>query len=222
MKSSLRRIVLISGLLAAALMVVPAGGLLPRVQTAEAAPDQAMIDGFPSVAQWYNLDCEYAASAAITLFWGNLVSQSVFMAEVPQNANPHLGFRGDINGTGGGIDDYGIYAEPLAKVLEAHGYNAVVFYGGVSRLKANVAAGNPVQVWITTGKYTERTATREMLDGNSFKLVPSEHSVVVYGYDSYGVYLMDVGDGGFYHTDWDSFTRRWGYFDEMSLVIMPQ
>jgi len=24
---------------------------------------------------------------------------------------------------------------------------------------------------------------------------------------------MDVSDGGYYYTDWDSFIRRWGYFD---------
>src|SRR5690349_17817015 len=80
---------------------------------AEAAPASTRIADFPSVTQWYNLDCEFAAAAAVTLFWGNLVSQSVFVNEVPDNPNPHLGFRGDINGEGGGINDYGIYAEPL-------------------------------------------------------------------------------------------------------------
>jgi hypothetical protein len=45
--------------------------------------------------------------------------------------------------------------------------------------------------------------------------------VVVYGYDGGGVYVMDVSDGGFYYTEWDSFLTRWGYFDEMMLAITP-
>jgi uncharacterized protein YvpB len=188
---------------------------------AEAAPDEAMIEGFPSVAQWYNLSCEYAAAAAVTLYWGNLVSQRDFIAEIPEHPNPHIGFRGDIYGPHGGIDDYGIYAEPLVPVLERRGYNAVVFYGPVSRLKGNMAAGNPVVVWITTGRYEERPGLYHFFEGERFKLVPYEHAVVIYGYDSGGVYSMDVSDGGFYYTEWDSFLRRWSYFDQMSLVIFP-
>jgi uncharacterized protein YvpB len=190
--------------------------------TASAAPTRALIQDFPSVTQWYNLDCEYAAAAAVTLFWGNLVSQRVFVNEVPKSPNPHLGFRGSINGEGGGINNYGIYAEPLVPVLEKRGYNATVFYGGVSRLKAIVAAGNPVVVWITVGKYIERPVYHKTYEGDSFKLIPGEHTVIVYGYDSGGVRLMDVGDGGFYYTEWDSFLRRWSYFDQMALVITPK
>lgn len=188
----------------------------------QASHDAVIIEGFPSVAQWYNLSCEYAAAAAVTLYWGDLVSQRDFIREIPTHPNPHVGFRGDIFGPHGGIDDYGIYAEPLVPVLERRGYNAVVFYGPVSRLKGNVAAGNPVVVWITTGKYAERPGFYHTYEGETFKLVPYEHAVVVYGYDSDGVYLMDVGDGGFYYTEWDSFLRRWSYFDQMSLVIFPQ
>lgn len=196
--------------------------ILPSAPVVEAAPAQATIKGFPSVQQWYNLSCEYAAAAAVTLYWDNLVSQRDFINEVPLSPNPHVGFRGDINGEFGGINNYGVYAEPLVPVLEKRGYNATVFYGGVSRLKSNVSAGNPVVVWMTTGRNTERTSYRKSYNGETFKLVPGEHAVVVYGYDDDGVRLMDVGDGGFYYTDWDSFLRRWGYFDQMALVITPR
>jgi hypothetical protein len=33
---------------------------------------------------------------------------------------------------------------------------------------------------------------------------------------------MDVGNGKYYYTDWTSFLRRWSYFDQMSLVIVPR
>ncbi len=216
--SKRRWTVRVLGYLAAVLLLVSGLSQLPS-QQAKAAKDEALIQGFPSVTQWYSLDCEYAAAAAVTLYWGNLVSQRDFLHEVPSSPNPHLGFRGDINGQVGGTGDYGVYAEALAPVLERHGYKATTFYGGVSRLKANVAAGRPVVVWITTGKGLERPIYHKTYEGETFKLVPGEHAVVVYGYDSGGVRLMDVGDGGFYYTEWDSFVRRWSYFDQMALVI---
>src|SRR6266568_7420594 len=118
----------------------------PASTAQQAVPDQAIINDFPALAQAYNLSCEYAAASAVTLFWGKQVSESVFVSQVPSSPNPHLGFRGDINGAFGGINDYGVYAEALVPVLEKYGYNATVFYGGVSELKANVAAGKPVVV----------------------------------------------------------------------------
>lgn len=187
---------------------------------AQSAP--VKIQGIPSVAQWYNLSCEYAAAAAVTLYWGNLVSQNDFIKEVPLSPNPHKGFRGDINAPFGGVDDYGIYAEPLVPVLERRGYKATVFYGtNVARLKANLDVGFPVVAWLTTDRNAYRTAQWDKYEGRTFKLVPGEHAIVVYGYDSDGIYSMDVSDGGYYYTDWDSFIRRWGYFDGMSLVIRP-
>jgi uncharacterized protein YvpB len=208
--------------LALAILLTSVLDTSPQSHAAPAARPEAVIRGFPSVMQWYNLSCEYAAAAAVTLYWGNLVSQRDFIREIPVHPNPHIGFRGNIHGPHGGIGDYGIYAEPLVPVLERRGYEAAVFYGGVSRLKANIAAGYPVVVWITTGRDAQRRAVRTMFKGQSFKLVPYEHTVVAYGYDEDGIYLMDVGDGGFYYTGWNSFLRRWSYFDQMALVIYPE
>jgi uncharacterized protein YvpB len=195
--------------------------LLTPTAASAAAPDRAVIRGFPAVRQSYSLSCEYAAAAAITLYWGNVVSQNTFLREVPQSPNPHLGFRGDIFGPFGGINDYGVYAEPLVPVLEAHGYQADVYYGDLARLKATLRSGNPVLIWFTTGRDITRTVYTRTYQGAQFKLVPGEHAVAVYGFDGGGVYMMDVGNGGYYYTDWSSFLRRWNYLDEMMLVITP-
>ena len=189
---------------------------------AVAAPGSALIRGVPSVRQEYNLSCEYAAAHAVTLFWGRPVPEQTFLREVARNPNPHLGFRGDINGLSGGIDDYGVYAEPLMLVLEHHGFDATVFYGGIGRLEQELARGNPVVAWITVNRSIDRPVYTETYAGRTFKLVPGEHAVVLYGYDGYGVYAMDVSTGGYYHTPWDSFLRRWSYFDQMALVITPR
>jgi uncharacterized protein YvpB len=197
--------------------------LLFGPKAAVAHGEAVIIEGVPSLKQRYSLSCEYAAAAAVTLFWGGeVVSQDHFISEVPTHPNPHQGFRGNINGPHGGTKDYGVYAEPLVPVLESHGYDASVFYGGAARLRAELDEGHPVVVWLTTGKATPRQSFYQTYAGERFKLVPYEHTVVVYGYDEAGVYLMDVGDGGKYYTEWESFLPRWGYFDEMALVIHPE
>ncbi len=215
MGAALTRNLCLLALLAAA---VPA---LSGPAPAQAHGAEVLIEGIPSVAQSYNLSCEYAAVQAVTTFWGNAISEDHLMREVPRHPNPHKGFRGDINGEGGGITDYGIYAEPLATALEGHDYDATVFYRGAARLKAEIQEGHPVIVWLTIGKNITRPVYSRTYEGEQYKLVPSEHTVVVYGYDEAGVYVMDVGDGGKYYTDWESFLRRWSYFDEMALLIHP-
>jgi uncharacterized protein YvpB len=204
------------------LIPVLSGMFLLTSGTSQARHDAVIIEGMPAVQQWYNLSCEYAAAAAVTLYWGNLVSQRDFMAEIPRHPNPHIGFRGNIHGDHGWIDDYGIYAEPLVPVLERRGYDATVFYGNdVERLKANISAGNPAVVWLTTGRYDRRPQFFREYEGETFKLVPFEHAIVAYGYDGDGIYSMDVGSGAFVYTDWSSFLRRWAYFDGMTLIIRP-
>lgn len=195
--------------------------LLFAAPPAAATDQQALIRGVPAYKQQRSLSCEYAAAYVVTKFWGNPIPESVFIRAVPNSPNPHRGYRGNINGPVGGITDYGVYAEPLVPVLEARGYDATVFYGGVERLKANLSAGNPVIVWITAGRNAQRPVYTRTYEGETFKLVPWEHTVVVYGYDSYGIRVMDVGDGNYYRTDWASFLRRWNYLDQMALVIRP-
>ena len=206
----------VASILTASLLVSPYSA-----RPATAQHDAVIIEGVPSVIQWYSLSCEYAAAATITLYWGNLVSQSDFVREVPQHPNPHKGFRGNIRGPHGWIDDYGIYAEPLVPVLQARGYKAAAVYGNVERLKSEIDQGHPFVAWITTGRYTPRPEYWEKDGENAFKLVPYEHTIVVYGYDSDGVYSMDVGNGNFVHTEWDSFLMRWNYFGGMMLMIHP-
>jgi uncharacterized protein YvpB len=105
-------------------------------------------------------------------------------------------------------------------VLERYGYQASVYYNDQARLLATLRSGTPVVVWLTSGQATRTPVTRTVA-GASFKLVPGEHALVVYGYDSTGVNVMDVASGTYQQIAWASFLRRWGYFDEMMLVITP-
>ena len=187
---------------------------------AAAAPMAVHITGFPALHQSYSLSCEYAAASAVTRYWGNPISEREFLRAVPTSPNPHLGFRGAIDGAFGGLTNYGVYAEPLVPVLEQHGYAAQVYYGDLQRLEASLRSGTPVVVWLTAGQQTRTVYTRTYA-GTTFTLVPGEHALVVYGYDSSGVSVMDVASGSYTQIDWSGFLRRWGYFDKMMLVITP-
>ena len=208
-------------LVLAALLGLVIGGAGLQGAAARPAADSGFVEGVPRVHQWYNLTCEYAATAAVTWYYGNLVSQRTFINEVPSNPNPHLGFRGRVNGPVGGTGDYGVYAEPLVPVLEKHGFNADVVYGDIPWLKRQIIADRPVIVWMT---YQARTSTRQYAwsDSTRFLLVPWEHCVVVTAYDNDGVTIMDPFTGSFKDIAWADFERAWDYFDNMSLLVTPQ
>jgi uncharacterized protein YvpB len=202
-------------------LIIPAGLARPAGAVPVGLPGKAIIPHFPSVREVYNLSCEYAAASAITQFYGRRVTQGTFVREVLHAENPHLGFRGEIDAKWGGITNYGIYAEPLVPVLERHGYEAEVFYASPTRLKTEIAAGHPVGVWMT-GAARPGARTYKLDSTNTlYYLVPYEHAVVVYGYDSERVYTMDVGDGKFWSYGWAKFMRTWDLFNDMALAIHP-
>lgn len=206
------------GLFLGALMLLSlAGGSLG---TAEAAgiPDSYYIRGVPLYTQIHNLSCEYAAAKMVTAYWGEMVPESQFIANIPVRNNPHFGYRGNIDGGGGGLADYGIYSEPIANYLDSLGFYTNAFYGEVASLKAEIASGHPVVVWLTIAlQYA--SPVRTIQDGSPVKLVPGEHAVVVTGYDAGGVYVNGPAQGIRARFDWASFERSWGYFDNMALSI---
>ena len=198
---------------------IPAGAQSRPIVTSDGA---TKLPGMPVVRQSLPLSCEAAAVSITTAYWGNQVSEWVFIENMPTNANPHLGFRGSITGAFGGTKDYGVYAEPFVSLLSRYGFTGDVFYaeGDAAQLKSQIDLGHPVVTWITN-MATKQTKSYGYADGARFALVPQEHAVVVYGYDENGVYVADPGDGAYRQIDWKDFLRSWGYFDGMSLAVYP-
>jgi LysM repeat protein/uncharacterized protein YvpB len=204
--------------------LIEVGDLLRIPGGAPAAQDgSTKLRAMPVMQQSLPLSCEAAAVSIATAYWGNQVSEWVFIENIQPNPNPHLGFRGDITGAFGGTDNYGVYAEPFQSVLSNYGFGSDVFYanGNANFLKAQIDQGRPVVVWMTN-LASVQTRSYETVDGSRFALVPQEHAVVVYGYDDNGVSVADPGDGSYRQFTWNDFMRSWGYFDGMSLVVYPQ
>ncbi|MCA9833762.1 MAG: C39 family peptidase [Thermomicrobiales bacterium] len=177
-----------------------------------------MLD-VPNYVQTRNLSCEYAATHAATTAFGTGIDEQVFIDTVPSAANPHYGYRGNIDGYWGNTDDYGVYAEALVPVLNAHGYVGEVFYseGDTTELIAQLDAGHPVVTWL--GFWGD---TRERLDDDgTYSVFSGMHVVTVVGYDELGVYVMDPAHGVTQHYDWDTFTAMWSVVDGMSMAVYP-
>jgi uncharacterized protein YvpB len=158
-----------------------------------------------------------------TAYWGYQVSEWVFIENMPYHANPHRGFRGDMNGPFGGTDDYGVYAKPVASILANYGFMGEEFYsmGDPEPLKYWIDQGVPVLVWMSN-MASVQDRSYEWHEGERFTLVPQQHVVVAYGYDDNGVHVADPGDGQHRVFGWDDFQRSWSYFDGMSLAVYPK
>lgn len=176
-----------------------------------------IIPNISTYQQQRGLSCEYASLSIATGALGSWVSEWSFDAYVPLNANPHWGYRGNINGQWGNTTDYGVYAEPLVPALAAFGFTGEVFYGGTDTLKAHLAAGHPTLVWLALWGDTSTHETTA--DGTTYQLTAGEHVMTAYGYDDGGVYLSDPGTGKLRYYDWGTFTWMWGVMDEMALAV---
>lgn len=166
-----------------------------------------------------NLSCEFAATYAATTAFGAGVPEQIFIDTTPLAANPHYGYRGNIDGQWGNTDDYGIYAEALVPTLNANGFYGEVMYtqGDVNPLISHLDAGHPVVVWL--GFWGD---TREVLtDQDTYSVFAGMHVVTVTGYDDSGVYVMDPAKGVTNYYDWGTFQDMWAIVDGMGLAVYP-
>jgi LysM repeat protein len=173
----------------------------------------------PRHVQEYNLSCEYASAFIATSAFGGGVTEQEFLNDIPKAKNPHLGYRGDINGWWGNTDDYGIYAEPLVPVLNDWGFVAEVFYSGgdPAPLKSHIDQGHPVITWLAYWGDTGVTLS----DDGRYTVFAGMHVVVVYGYDADGVYVSDPATGSYRFWGWGDFRWMWETMDGMSLAVYP-
>src|SRR5579862_763671 len=103
-------------------------------------PASALLQGYPQLYQQHALSCEAAVASMATR---GRVSEQQILDQMPLNANPYLGFRGNVDGEQSltnGLADYGIYAPPLALELQRFGYQTEVISGSTapSLLRYNI------------------------------------------------------------------------------------
>jgi uncharacterized protein YvpB len=153
-------------------------------------------------------------------YFGIPLAEADVLTALPLNDNPHLGFRGNVDGPTGSIDDYGVYSGPILDVLNTNGLSAWPIEGGLDGIKAAIARGHPVIAWVTHDCQPS-IATAVTIDGQDVTMVPFQHVVVVTGYNAEGVWANDPWDGqeDFYRTS--DFERALSYFGDMAVEVGP-
>lgn len=166
------------------------------IPAAVSAPPQSApaVDGVylsvPLYGQLRTLSCEAASARMVAAYYGVYNSEDWFQTAFGSRDDPHAGFRGNVDGAFGWIDNYGTYAEPVARSLLAAGIPATVHYGTTyDDLRAALDRGAPVIVWTSP-----RSDFYDMPEG--YRLVPEEHTYVIIGYDAAGFIVHDPLYGG--------------------------
>jgi uncharacterized protein YvpB len=186
-------------------------------QSETALPPQARL-AVARQKQSHNLSCESSAAAMVAQYHGLALSEAAVLKALPLNANPNLGFRGNVDGPTGSIEDYGVYAGPILAILNARGLRAWQVEGGLAGTRAAIARGNPVIAWVTYDCMVS-TPTTTTIDGQEVTLVPYQHVVVVTGYDAGGVWANDPWDGLEHYYANPDFERAMSYFGGMAVEV---
>jgi uncharacterized protein YvpB/LysM repeat protein len=181
-------------------------------------PDVA-VPGVAFYPQSRNLSCEFAAAHIATTAFGAGIPEDVFITQVPVRLNPHLGYRGNIDGLWGNTDDYGVYPEALVPVLNEYGFVGDVFYGmgDTSQVIAQIDAGHPVVVWL--GMWGDTRV--HLSDDGDYSVASGMHVMTAYGYDDEGIFLSDPAHGNEAFYTWDAFVGMWSVLDGMSMAVYP-
>jgi uncharacterized protein YvpB len=205
----------VCGLLVLSLIVMPGLG------RGEALPDAAYISGVVGHAQSYTLSCESRSAVDWAAFWGVPISEWEFLSGLPITDNPDTGFVGAYNGLWGGIPpaSYGVHARPVAALLRQYELQAKARRGlSWNDLRTEIAAGRPVIVWIIGQMWSGTPIEYTTSANHKVTVARFEHTMIITGYDSNYVYVVDAYSGtnlAFYtHTFLDS----WSVLGNMAIT----
>jgi uncharacterized protein YvpB len=181
----------------------------------------ALILDAPLLKQEHSLSCESSAAAMAARFHGLQISESSILRALPLHENPNLGFRGNVDGPYGGLEDYGTYADPIRRALTGLGLQVEQLDGGIKEIKQNIRLGRPVIAWVTYRMQVQSPRRVTLSDGTTVTMVPYEHAVLVVGYNAEGLWVHDPYDGtrAFYAES--DFRRSFSYLGNMALVVGP-
>jgi uncharacterized protein YvpB len=154
---------------------------------------------------------------------GQSIGEFEFFYRLPTSDNPDVGFVGNGNGRWGQIppNDYGVHAPPVASLLRQYGLIATAVRSmNWDELRAEVAAGRPVIVWVIDAVASSYPVYYTASDGHLTVVAPYEHTVIVVGYTGDSVTVLN----GAPPYDTYSLTRfldSWSVLRNMAVVGRP-
>jgi subtilisin-like proprotein convertase family protein/uncharacterized protein YvpB len=190
-------------------------------------PPSANVGGMSGQDQQVNLDCESRSAVDWAKHYGFNIDEIHFLNNLPRSDDPEVGFVGNPDGVWGNIppNDYGVHAAPIAELLRDYGLTAESVKSlSWDGLKAQIASGNPVIVWIIgdnslglvngTPRYYTASSTHNLLIVSRY-----EHTVIVVGYSSSSVTILNGSH--FKNILVDQFLDSWSALDFMAVIAKP-
>ncbi len=196
---------------------------LPPTPTPQNLPPSAQVEGLPRKGQVYPLSCEAHIAVVLAAWAGMPLDEKAFQAALPLSDNPEKGFVGDVQGQWGQTPpaDYGIHAPPVAALLRDYGLPAQARRGMTWReLRAEIAAGRPVGVWVVGHVGSGAPVFYTAADGTLVSAARFEHTVIVTGYTPREVTILD--GPRLYTRRLGDFLRSWSVLGNMALTLTSE
>jgi uncharacterized protein YvpB len=184
----------------------------------ETLPPSAVVTGMYGYGQLLPLSCEARSAADWARYFGIEIHELDFMAHLPKSNNPEQGFVGNPRGGWGLIppESYGVHAAPIAEVLREYNAQASAVRNlHFDTLRAELAAGRPVMVWVT-GHVAPGKRVMYQVNGESVTVARYEHTVIVIGYDKKNVDILDGKT--VYKRPIDTFRQSWAVLENMAII----
>ena len=194
-----------------------------QIDVSAEIPEEHYIWNIWGHRQFFPIGCEVAAAKDWAAFWGVEINEFNFQYQLPESDNPDLGFVGSVEGPWRQVPPYayGVHCLPVAKVLrEQYGLNAVGVKGfTLEELKAQIAADQPVIVWVIGNCVSGVPYEYIDKDGNTVTVAAYEHVVIVTGYNHDTIRYLN--DGKFYDIPVKYFLNSWKVLGNMSVHLKP-
>jgi uncharacterized protein YvpB len=184
-----------------------------------ALPEEHYIRNISGHKQYFHLGCEAATAKDWANYFGKDFNEFEFQYKLPSSDNPDFGFVGDVNAPWGQVPPYGygVYAGPVADLLNAYGIPAKAYKGyTLEQLIARLAEDKPVIAWVignvvggVPSEYTDK-------EGRKVTVAAYEHVVIVTGYNREKLRYMT--NGKFFETPKEVFLNSWGVLGNMVIV----
>jgi uncharacterized protein YvpB len=173
----------------------PAATRIPATPTSsDGLPVEFIVYGVTGHSQSQSLSCEARSASDWADYYGFSVSESDIQSSYASTDNPETGFVGSPYGAEGQLppNDYGVHAEPVASILRSYGVPATATKGlSYYQIREQIASGNPVIAWIIGNVWNGSPVSYTSSDGATTTVARYEHTVIVIGYDAYGVTVID-------------------------------
>ncbi|MEJ2446510.1 MAG: C39 family peptidase [Anaerolineales bacterium] len=182
-------------------------------------PASAVLEGLIGHKQSLPLSCEASSAVDWAAYFGTEIEEGEFFAGLPADDNPELGFVGDVNGSWGQIppDDYGVHAGPIAQRLREYGLNAKhLRYMTLEELKAEIAAGRPVIVWVVGHVKRGTPVPYTSSSGEQTTVAKFEHTVIVTGFTETKITVVD--GARVYSIYEGEFMKSWNVLENQAVI----